>query len=61
MSESLIYQLVHAGRLKSYRIGVRGRGRILIDEADLRNFVGSCRVADPPPADAGDEHLTFLK
>ncbi len=45
VSESLIYQLCSERRLPHYRIGGDGRrGKILIDEQELRAFIRSCRV-----------------
>jgi len=39
VSIGLIYQLCRSRQLKHYRIGLGRRGKILIDEADLQEFV----------------------
>jgi excisionase family DNA binding protein len=46
-SASTIYELCRAGRLVHYRIGCRGRGKILIDPKSLADFVAACRVDGP--------------
>lgn len=45
VSVSLIYQLCAERRLPHYRVGGTGRrGKIVIDEAELIEFLRSCRV-----------------
>jgi excisionase family DNA binding protein len=52
VSVALIYEWCQSGRLPHYRFGRSGaRGKIMIDEADLDEFLATCRVAGP----AGDE------
>lgn len=51
---SLVYGLVESRALAHYRIG-KGRGKILIDEADLESFLQGCRV------DAKDEAAPPVK
>lgn len=60
VSKSLIYALVRQNRLKHYRIGVRGKGKILIDESDLEEMIAACQVKPPEQAANDDEQLTFL-
>jgi excisionase family DNA binding protein len=49
VSPSLIYQWLDERRLVHYRFGGEGRrGRILIDPADLHQFMRKCRVAPHP-------------
>ncbi|QEL17660.1 helix-turn-helix domain-containing protein [Limnoglobus roseus] len=50
VSRSLVYGLLRTGRLKALRIGVRGRGKWLIEVEELDAFLESCRAAGPPPA-----------
>jgi excisionase family DNA binding protein len=42
VSQSCVYQLVDSGRLPCHRIGV-GRGAIRVSEADLADYLASCR------------------
>jgi excisionase family DNA binding protein len=61
MSRACVYQLVHAGRLTSYRIGL-GRGAIRISEEDLAAYVEGCRDtgnagASMPPGPVRLKHL----
>ena len=45
MSTSLLYQLCAERRLPHFRLGREGkRGKILIEEADLKAFLATCRV-----------------
>jgi excisionase family DNA binding protein len=60
VSPSTIYELCRAGRLPHYRIGGRGRGRILIDEEALDAFLAACRV-EGPPGGGEDEGLKFIR
>jgi excisionase family DNA binding protein len=54
VSESLVYQWCQERRLPHYRFGGSGkRGRILIDDEELKTFLASCRVPageQAPPA-----------
>jgi excisionase family DNA binding protein len=44
LSKSSVYSLVEEGRLEHYRIGARGkRGKILIPEEAIEEFLLSCR------------------
>lgn len=46
----LVYALCRSGRLVHYRLG-RGRGKILIDTADIDRFLEGCKVGTAlPPA-----------
>jgi excisionase family DNA binding protein len=48
VSVSLVYQWCAEGRLPHYRFGRDGRrGRILIDPADLEQFIAECRKERP--------------
>lgn len=60
LSKSLVYELCRLGKLKHYRVGTRGRGKILIAAEDLDTLLRECRVEDPPGGHE-DEELTFLK
>ena len=45
VSPALVYQWCHEHRLRHYRFGGEGkRGRILIDLADLEEFMRQCLV-----------------
>jgi excisionase family DNA binding protein len=44
VSESLVYEWCRARHLAHFRFGVRGRGRVMIDEGELDRFLGSCHV-----------------
>ncbi len=59
VSLSLVYQLLQQRRLPAYRIGVRGRGKWVIEEADLETFLAECKVENLKPKD--EEQLRFLK
>ena len=49
VSASMVYQWVEEERLPHYRLGGEGRrGKILIDEEDLRQFLDGCRVGRHP-------------
>jgi excisionase family DNA binding protein len=50
VSRSLIYQLCEERRIPHLRLGTKGRrGRILIEEADLIEFLERCRVEPEAP------------
>ena len=52
VSVALVYEWCQSGRLPHYRFGRAGaRGKIMVDENDLDEFLASCRVTAP----AGDE------
>ena len=55
VGRSTLYDLVAAGRLPAYRVGL-GRGKVLISERDLSSFLADCRVdpagSAPKPAPA---------
>lgn len=57
LSKSLLYELCKQGRLKHYRVGARGRGKILVDEKDLSALLEDCRVEDPLPDDGPLKHI----
>lgn len=59
ISQSTVYALVKQGRLEAYRIGARGRGRILIDDSAWLAFVATCKSAGIAAEDDGE--LIFLK
>ncbi len=42
VSASCVYQLVETGKLPNHRIGL-GRGAIRVSEADLEEYLASCR------------------
>jgi excisionase family DNA binding protein len=45
ISLSHCYRLIEEGRLPHRRIGQRGkRGKIVLDEADIKRFLKSCQV-----------------
>jgi excisionase family DNA binding protein len=59
VSPSLVYALCAAGRLKHYRVGVRGRGTIRIPEDALAEVKqGTAPKADEAAA-AGLKHLDY--
>ena len=57
VSQSLIHAVLQKGSLPGLRIGCRGRGRWLIQEAEFEAWIGSCRISEPRP----EEKLTYLK
>lgn len=55
ISPSLIYALIHEGRLPCARIGRRGkRGKILITDADVDALVEDCKAGAAEPTTATD-------
>lgn len=48
VSVSLIYALLRSKRLPGYRVGVRGRGKWLIEESELDGFLASCKLSNLP-------------
>jgi excisionase family DNA binding protein len=57
VSKSLVYELCRTARLKHFRIGVRGRGKILIDRDDLDALLASCRIAELTISDEELNHI----
>ena len=49
VSVGLVYRWCAARRLPHYRVGAAGRGKILIDEADLDALLASMKVAGAVP------------
>lgn len=43
VSRSLVYALLKSGKLQGLRVGVRGRGKWVIEESDLARFRESCK------------------
>jgi excisionase family DNA binding protein len=62
ISPSLVYAWCDEHRLEHYRLGGKGkRGKILIEEEELRRFIQDCKVegdADGAPA-LGLRHITL--
>lgn len=58
VSVSLIYALLKQRRLPALRVGVRGRGKWLIESDDLDGFLSECRVNELSVPDETD--LKFL-
>lgn len=61
ISVSCVYQLVETGKLSHHRIGL-GRGAIRVSEADVAEFLRSCRSRsktqpDQKPARTKLKHL----
>ena len=59
VSRSLIYGLIRQGKLPAYRVGVNGKGKLLIKWADWETFLEECRVSPWPRRDEHD--LKYLK
>lgn len=58
VSKSLVYTMCREGKLRHCRIGVRGRGRILIHPDDVEAFIRSSVVEPYDDLDDGDlQHL----
>jgi excisionase family DNA binding protein len=57
LSKSLLYELCRLGKLKHYRVGARGKGRILIAPDDLDTLMRDCRVEDPADDDGPLKHF----
>lgn len=54
VSQSTVYGLVKAGRVQAYRVGCRGKGKILISQDDWEAFLATCRVAGRTEPDDGE-------
>ena len=59
VSLSLVYQLLQQRKIPAYRIGVRGRGKWLIEIEDLDAYLASCKVENLKPMD--ESELRYLK
>lgn len=59
VSQSLIYAALHAGKLKAFRVGVRGRGKWLVMPDDFDAWLQSMKVSQAVPVDDGS--YVFLK
>ena len=57
VSKSLVYELCRAGRLKHLRLGVRGRGKILVARRHLDELLATCLVEDLLPEDGPLKHI----
>lgn len=55
-----IYAAINSGRLKHYRFGVNGKGRILIDEKDFDEFVAAGLVVNQPAEPPEDDESRFV-
>lgn len=53
VSLSLIYAALHAGKLVAFRVGVRGKGKWLIDSEDFDAWLQSMKVSKAVPVDDG--------
>ncbi len=49
VSVGLVYRLCATRRLTHYRVGSTGRGKILIDDADLETLMATLKVATAVP------------
>lgn len=49
VKESTVYELVALRKLAHYRVGARGRGKIVLERADVEAFKASCRVEPEGP------------
>ena len=64
---SVLYAWCAAGQLPHYRLGLPGRrGKVLIDEGDLDEFLNRCKVGsaadpEPPPDSPRAVKLTHLR
>lgn len=61
VSESLIRAWIANGTLPHYRLGARGRGKILIEPADLATVIAGFRVAGRQPANPAPVKPVRLK
>lgn len=61
VSPSTVYGLCKSGRLPSYRIGIHGRGKVLIREDDLEAFLQSSKVAPEQPQRMQLRHIQLRK
>lgn len=57
LSKSLIYELCRVGRLHHYRVGARGKGKIILDEKDITELLAACRKEGPDDEDAPLRHF----
>lgn len=46
VSLSLVYAVLHAGKLRTLRIGCRGKGKWLIEPEDFENWKATCKVSE---------------
>lgn len=53
VSVSLVYGLLKSRKLRAYRIGVRGKGKWLIDQKDLDEYLESCKPMESAIPDDG--------
>jgi excisionase family DNA binding protein len=58
VSLSLVYQLLRQRKIPAYRVGVRGRGKWLIEEEDLNGFLATCKVEE---LKLDESNLKFLR
>jgi excisionase family DNA binding protein len=58
VSLSLVYQLLRQRKIPAYRVGVRGRGKWLIEEQDLNVFLATCKVEE---LSMDESDLKFLR
>jgi excisionase family DNA binding protein len=49
VSQSLVYSWVENRLLAVYRLGGKGRGKIMVAESDLAEFLARCRVESQAP------------
>lgn len=57
VSLSLIYSVLKCGRLPALRIGARGRGKWLVEEASFEAWLASCRTEESTAADGPLAHI----
>jgi excisionase family DNA binding protein len=61
VSASTVYELCKTGRLPCYRIGVHGRGKVLIKPEDLEAFLQSSKTALVPPRQMQLRHIQLRR
>lgn len=59
VSLSLVYQLLQQRKLPAYRVGVRGRGKWLVELVDVDTYMENCKVNDDKPE--GETELQYLR
>jgi excisionase family DNA binding protein len=61
VSMSTVYELCRTGKLPCYRIGVHGKGKVLIKPEDLDEFLQTSRVAPAAPQQMQLRHIQLRR
>lgn len=61
VSVSTVYELCKTGRLPCYRIGVHGRGKVLIASVELEKFLEASRMIPDQPQQMKLRHIRLRR